>query len=393
MTIWPHSMPFTQKLRQWLQVGRFRTPFEKILLFLENVFVMAPLYSHGDTVLTIRMDAIGDFILYLDTAKQYRKYFHDKKIVLIGNSAWSDLARLFPYWDEVWPVDTRAFRTNVIYRWSLLFKVTRSRADTALQPTFSRDIIQGDSIIRASRARERIGVNGDLCNSTAEERKRADSWYTRLLDLGAETISELDRNAKVYSLVTQRPYRANSHEIQLVTTVVDAPEEPYAVLFPGASWEGRRWPKKHFATIADRLFTVYGLTPVLCGASSEFDICSEVGKQMSSPAVNLAGKTDLPDLVTVIQGACLLVSNETSAIHIASAVRTPSVCILGGGHYGRFVPYPDGAQCAPSVAVAPMACFGCNWQCHKAIASCAAVPCVSSITVSNVWQKASALLG
>ncbi len=36
----------------------------------------------------------------------------------------------------------------------------------------------------------------------------------------------------------------------------------------------------------------------------------------------------------------LLISNDTSAIHIAAAVGTPFICISNGSHFGRFHPYP-----------------------------------------------------
>jgi len=53
----------------------------------------------------------------------------------------------------------------------------------------------------------------------------------------------------------------------------------------------------------------------------------------------LAGKTTIAQLVELIRNASLLIGNDSAAIHMAAATQTPSVCILGGGHYGRFLPY------------------------------------------------------
>ena len=76
-------------------------------------------------VLLIRQDAIGDFILWLDTAKEYRKYFppENYKIVLIGNALWCDLAKELPFWDEVLPINIKAFKTLSRYRWNIIRKV------------------------------------------------------------------------------------------------------------------------------------------------------------------------------------------------------------------------------------------------------------------------------
>jgi ADP-heptose:LPS heptosyltransferase len=42
----------------------------------------------------------------------------------------------------------------------------------------------------------------------------------------------------------------------------------------------------------------------------------------------------------VLSSAQLLISNDTSAAHIAAAVKTPFICISNGNHILRFHPYP-----------------------------------------------------
>ena len=105
-------------------------------------------------VLLIRQDAIGDFIIWLDTAKEYRKYYppENYKIILIGNELWFDLAKELPFWDEVLPVNLEAFKTLSFYRWKILRKVRSLGAKIAIQPTFSREFYHGDSLVRASNA-------------------------------------------------------------------------------------------------------------------------------------------------------------------------------------------------------------------------------------------------
>ena len=92
----------------------------------------------------------------------------------------------------------------------------------------------------------------------------------------------------------------------------------------------------------------------------------------------------------MVSDAKFLIGNETSAIHIAAAVRTPSVCILGGGHFGRFIPYklekePDGPL--PIPVYYKMTCFNCNWNCIYPIKKGEPTPCIKDITVDHVWKK------
>ena len=94
-----------------------------------------------ELVLLIRQDAIGDFLMWLDTAKEYRKLYPPEKykIVLTGNKIWCSLAEELPYWDEVIAVDVIKFKTFSRYRRNLLWQIRNLKADVAIQPTFSRE--------------------------------------------------------------------------------------------------------------------------------------------------------------------------------------------------------------------------------------------------------------
>lgn len=85
-----------------------------------------------------------------------------------------------------------------------------------------------------------------------------------------------------------------------------------------------------------------------------------------------------------------MIGNETGAVHIASALSTPSVCVVGGGHYGRFLPYKpekkDGKH-RQEIAISEMNCFGCNWFCSHQKSLESAYPCIANVSVGSVWEK------
>lgn len=55
--------------------------------------------------------------------------------------------------------------------------------------------------------------------------------------------------------------------------------------------------------------------------------------------VNLAGKTDITLLPSIIKGSLFLIAPDTGTIHIANATQTKGICISGGSYYCRFQPY------------------------------------------------------
>jgi ADP-heptose:LPS heptosyltransferase len=110
------------------------------------------------------------------------------------------------------------------------------------------------------------------------------------------------------------------------------------------------------------------------------------------PVHNFSGRTTLESLAATIAGARVVVSNDTAAVHIAAAVGAPAVCVLGGGHYGRFLPYPEqyggpGQGPLPAAVTHPMECFGCGWVCGYHPPAGSPYPCVERVSVDDVWAR------
>jgi len=74
-------------------------------------------------------------------------------------------------------------------------------------------------------------------------------------------------------------------------------------------------------------------------------------RRLLDGVVDLMGKTSLPQLLDVINHAALVVSNDTGPAHLSIALGTPTLVIVGGGHFGCFVPYPPDACPANAVRV------------------------------------------
>lgn len=69
-------------------------------------------------------------------------------------------------------------------------------------------------------------------------------------------------------------------------------------------------------------------------------IAADIAKIVQDGIEDYTGKTNLVKLIELIAHADLLVSNETSAVHMAVSTNTRFVCISNANHIGRFNPYP-----------------------------------------------------
>lgn len=77
---------------------------------------------------------------------------------------------------------------------------------------------------------------------------------------------------------------------------------------------------------------------VLTGTASESDLTRVVAEVSGASCLDLAGKTDLGSLACLLEGARLLVCNDTGVSHLAAALGVPSVVIATGNNPERWAP-------------------------------------------------------
>ncbi len=377
----------------------------RTLLYAADTLVLlrSPI-PDNQRVLIVRLDNIGDFVVWLDAARALAEHFGSKGIrtTLLASASWASFAEELALFDEVIALDQRAFKHNLRYRRTLLRAIRESRFGTVLQPTLNRVREMGDAVVRVSGAQERIGVALRPLRAGGRPGAAERKLYTRLLPAPPEAMSEMQANASLVRDLTGTNYGAKVAELHTVVNLGCLgelaqllPRSPYVVFFPGASAAGRQWPEERFAALARRCFEESGLPVLLCGGPADRAMAEAVAKAAGAGVTSLAGETSLQQLTTIIAGAQLLVSNETSAVHIAAAVGVPSVCIVGGGHYGRFVPYDEKVgdhRPLPLVATRQMECFGCNWVCKFHPAKGKPMPCIEEIPMDTVWNLSAAVL-
>jgi ADP-heptose:LPS heptosyltransferase len=358
-----------------------------------------PVKTRHDRVLIVRLDAIGDFALWLGAAQAIAQAYRAKGngVILVADPTWADWARELHIFDQVLPINRRSYDLNILYHVVQASRIRRQGCGTAIEPTYSRTHYPGDSIIRTCGAKERIGFGCDPSNSALPGRRESDRWYTRLVAASSAPLTELERNTEFVNGLL-----GTNHEVLLPDLRSLSPlqpprtfwrkvdqTKPYYVLFPGAAWGEKRWPISSFRRIAERLYAQTGWQGVVCGGPADLGLGSELCSGNDISLVNFVGRTSLSELASIIANARLVLTNDTSAVHIAAALDVPSICILAGAHFGRFLPYKTGhdkAVMAPQVVIHRMECFNCNWNCIYDVPKGSPVPCIARVTVDDVWR-------
>jgi ADP-heptose:LPS heptosyltransferase len=115
--------------------------------------------------------------------------------------------------------------------------------------------------------------------------------------------------------------------------------ENYAVLVPGSAHRYKCWPVERFAALAHKIASQFHLSIVATGTVAEKTLVESLANLANVPLINLAGLTNLSQLVALLKAARVVVSNDTGPGHIAAALGTPLVLIFGRSNPARVAPY------------------------------------------------------
>lgn len=298
------------------------------------------------TLLLIRLDAIGDYLLFrnfievLKKSKKYKEY----KITLLGNSVWKSLSEELDgefVSDFIW-LDRSKFNKDFFYRYKKLKEIVALGYDVALSPVYSREYSYGDTIVKLVNADDKIGSAGDFSNIREWQKNISERYYTTLVGAKNELMFEFNRNKEFfeYFLHTKIDLQKPTINLQPKQLNFELPDR-YAIIFIGASASYRKWDIENFASVAKHLRKTYGYDIVLCGGPDDVDDAKLFRQSFKDDYLDLIGETTLLDLLYVIYNGQLMLSNETSAPHFAVALEMTNIYVIyNGNHYGRFTPYP-----------------------------------------------------
>ncbi len=323
-------------------------------------------------ILWVRADAIGDNVLAASMLPALKKQYPGARITVLCQSHITDLYETCPQADEVIGFDLRRALADGAYRWDIAGRLGALGVDWALNSVYSREPL-GDLFAAASRAMQIVGFQGDLCNVTAEQRHRANKAYTLLIGSSRTHAPELERHREF--LVSLGVTSPKLQPILWLNDEDDAfakdffatnefDEEHTIALFAGAQADIRRYPRygEALAEVCQR----HHLQVVALGAASDAALNRACLTRIGVPVMDLSGQTSLRQAAAVIKHCRLAVGSESGLAHMACAVGTPQVVLVGGGHFGRFMPYSN----LTTLACLPLECYGCNWRCPLPAARC-----------------------
>jgi lipopolysaccharide heptosyltransferase II len=296
---------------------------------------------HVRRILIVRVDLLGDVVLSTPAVRALRRAYPEATVDMLVQAPYasilegdSDIHRVLTWNPHVWRAPRNWFN---LATWretvDALKRMRAPRYDLAL--SVSGDI--GSIVTRLSNARRRVGyekeayrdfmtdpVPGGRYNGRAHET----SYVLRLAEAAGAKPQPGDERPRL--IVTPEVDAQMRVTLSAARATLAIPSGPLIALHAGAqNGQAKRWPARHWATLAVRLATELGALVVLTGAPNEAPLAEKIKNAAGAPLLNLCGKTSLPQLKALLAQADLVISGDSGPMHIACAVGAPVIALHG----------------------------------------------------------------
>lgn len=155
----------------------------------------------------------------------------------------------------------------------------------------------------------------------------------------------------------------------------------YILMSPFSAWGTKTWFADRFARVAMEASRKYNLAVVIIGAGGPreavvADTIAQKIRESGQKAINLMNQTNLEQMKLLVKNAKLLISNDSAAVHFASAFDIPTVAIFGPT-VKKFGFYPlasksevverEDVDCRPCSLHGPQKCPRKHFKCMNLI--------------------------
>lgn len=270
-------------------------------------------------VLVIKLAALGDFAQAFGPFAAIRAHHPDARITLLTTKPYAPIARLAPWFDEVWE-DGRPEWTDI----PAVFRLARRLRGAGFDRVYDLQ-----TSTRSSRYRWFVGRRAawsgiapgashphanprrDLMHTV--ERQREQLAMAGIRDFPEPDLSWLDADVTRFGL-----------------------PERFCLLVPGASpgRPAKRWPEDRFGALAAGL----DLPAVVIGGPAEAPFAAAI--VAAAPGTrDLTGQTSFADIAALARHAAFCIGNDTGPTHLIAAAGCPTLALFGEDS--------DPALCAP----------------------------------------------
>lgn len=334
-------------------------------------------------ILIVKLSAIGDVIHALPVSYALRQKYPDAHITWVVEPTAYEIVKHNPCVDEVILFNKKAFKSFAGFKQNfapLYRKLHERRYDISVD---LQGLFKSAAVVLTAGAKRKIGYvdmreGSNLISKSIKGEHRSGHIVDRYLD----TVKVLGCDTDDVKFPLENTVEEKSYVDDLLARSGINKDESFIAFAVGTNWQNKCWSTANFAKLNDIIAkSQKKIKTVLIGFGKADEAKAEEIKRIAesdSNIVNLVGSTSLLQTAALIRRAVAVVGGDTGNLHLAVALNTPAIMLMGPTDPVRNGPYRQ----RENVILAGHDCDGC-WKrvCRKNI------DCLASILPESVWEK------
>ncbi len=282
------------------------------------------------------MSAIGDVLLTSPISRALREAFPEAHLAWAIDERCAPVLEGNPYLDQlvVMPEVRGVFAQMRAY-WST------ARALPAFDWALDlQGLARSALVTRASRAPFRAGFAGTREGSRFAYNRKVEVTLPDLhrVDHYAAFLETLGIPVPHREMILTVPAEAEAEADDLISAEMPG-DAPLVVMSLTAGRSQKCWAPADYAAVADRLIGAHGCRVAVVGGAGDRAPLEAMKAAMRHAPADLVGRIGLKTLAALLRRCDLFLSADTGPMHMAAALKTPTVALFGPTEPALYGPY------------------------------------------------------
>lgn len=338
--------------------------------------------SAQEKILVVNVNWLGDVIFSIPVYKSLQKNYPQASISCLAVPRVKEILECVPGIDEIIVYDEKGRDRGLFAKIGLVRKLQQKNFDRVflLHGSWSRAFLMFLAGIPVRVGYQRKGRSRFLTHPVdhvGEDIHKADLYLNIVESFG---VPVWDKTSEL-----RVPDNAKKEIARILEENGIQENERFAVVHTSGNWDLKRWPKNSWAELIKYLAAELKVKVVISEGPKELEWAKEIARLSQVDPVVLAGKTNLPQLMALLEKASLVISADSGPLHIASCVSREVI-----GIYGPTMPATTGPRGKANARI-----FHRDVGCNRASCYHLACPdnvCMKAVTVQDVAEAAKKVL-
>ena len=316
-------------------------------------------------ILIIHTAFIGDIVLSTPLIKKIKDTYPDSDITYVTTPSGEAILKNNPYLNNIIVYDKRGEHKGISGVWQLGKRLRYENFNMVITP---HRYLRSSMLSWLSRSPIRKGYDIASGSCLFTEKIKYDRTKHEVEKLLSFVAPENKKRYEI-ELYPGEKEKMKGDNLWKENLLED---KKVVVLAPGSKWFTKQWPVEYFNKLAKSLKKLSNVRLIVVGGKDEINLPIE-----KENIIDMRGKTSLLELADILSRADVVVTNDSSPIHIASAFKKPRIFALFGPTIEKFGFFPwslnskvfqvNGLKCRPCGIHGGKSCPEKHFKCMRDI--------------------------